>query len=330
VLHQSKLMKLPRGRHSDGKNLYVIISRPGVGSFMYRSNKYQEGLGSIDLVTLAEAREKAAAIRKLEHEGKDPKAERRNARFERDRAKRLANKTVNKVLDEYFDDKIAFLAPSTIKTERYRVQKYVRSRIGDVPIQQVDKHMILDDSGVGFRKLWKEKNPTAERLLPHLQGMLSLAISNQYRPGPNPAAWKDNLQSNLASSRRVHTVKHRKSLPYQDIPRFMAALRALEDTSVRQSGHSTMALLIEFIVLSCVRLNEARAAKWGHIDEKRKIWTVPTGRDGNTKRKDEREVPREIPINRPMQKVLDEMKRRFPHRNAQHAGLPESPNRRRI
>jgi hypothetical protein len=37
---------------------------------------------------------------------------------------------------------------------------------------------------------------------------------------------------------------------------------------------------------------------------------VPTGRKGNTKRKDERQVAREIPITAPMLAVIEEMRRR--------------------
>jgi hypothetical protein len=36
----------------------------------------------------------------------------------------------------------------------------------------------------------------------------------------------------------IHSTTHRPSLPYQDIPRFMATLRAWEDTSYRRWGHA--------------------------------------------------------------------------------------------
>jgi integrase len=60
--------------------------------------------------------------------------------------------------------------------------------------------------------------------------------------------------------------------------------------------HTALPLLIEFFVLTAVRENEGIMATWGRIDTKRGVLTVPTGKNGNTKRKDEREVPREIPI----------------------------------
>jgi hypothetical protein len=40
------------------------------------------------------------------------------------------------------------------------------------------------------------------------------------------------------------------------------------------------------------------------------IWTVPTGRDGNVKRKDEREMPRELPITPQMLDVLERAKKK--------------------
>ena len=64
------------GRHADGQNLYLTISNPATSSgggvskrwtFMYSfAGKQREaGLGSVNDVTLAEAREKAAGYRSM-------------------------------------------------------------------------------------------------------------------------------------------------------------------------------------------------------------------------------------------------------------------------
>jgi integrase len=302
VLHQSKLMKYPRGRHSDGKNLYVIISRPGVGSFMYRSNKYQEGLGSIDVVTVTEAREKAAAIRKLEHEGKDPKVERENARLDQEIAKGLA-KTFGEVADEYSNAYVKHTS-SSWKEQVLWLRRVYLDKISHITIQKIDLNIhILDDAYVGFNKLWTDKHGTAKALRILLNGIFEFAVAKGYR-GDSPVA-SVRLRRLLRRSRDVHTVTHRASLPYQTIPLFMATLRTWKDPSKRQYGHTIMALLIEMIVLTGVRMSEARLAEWREFDLENMIWTVPWQhlKMGKFHKKD-----RPVPITPQMLAVLQQMR----------------------
>ena len=71
------------GRHADGNGLYLFVQPTGARSWVQRlvirGRRRELGLGSIELVTLAEAREKAVVNRKLAREGGDPLAEKRRA-----------------------------------------------------------------------------------------------------------------------------------------------------------------------------------------------------------------------------------------------------------
>ena len=71
------------GRYCDGQGLYLFVQPSGTRSWVQRlvvRGRHQElGLGSAQLVPLAEAREKALANRKLAREGGDPLAEKRRA-----------------------------------------------------------------------------------------------------------------------------------------------------------------------------------------------------------------------------------------------------------
>jgi integrase len=302
--------------YGDGGGLWLQVTSNGAGkSWLFRWTEPGTrigkvmGLGPVHTIKLDKARVKARECRELLMEGKDPKAERDGAKLDQLHAKGLA-KTFGEVLDEFFDAMIAPLSRDRQKNFRYMMKNYVRPKIGGLPIQKIDTNVILDDSGVGLRKLWLEKNRTAREVRSFLERTFSLAITNGYYRGKNPAAWKDHLKNSLGRSEAIHTVTHRASLPYKDIGLFMAYLRAWKDTSNRGHGHTAMALLIEFIILTGVRTKEARLATWDQIDTKRMIWTVPTGRKGNTKRKDERQVAREIPVTAPMLTVLEEMQRR--------------------
>ena len=74
----------PPGRHCDGNGLYLFVQPSGARSWVQRlvirGRRRDFGLGSVALVSLAEAREKARANRKLAREGGDPLTERRHTR----------------------------------------------------------------------------------------------------------------------------------------------------------------------------------------------------------------------------------------------------------
>ena len=73
----------PPGRHCDGNGLYLYVKKTGTRSWIQRlvvrGRKREIGLGSVVLVSLAEAREQALANRKLARAGGDPMAEKRRS-----------------------------------------------------------------------------------------------------------------------------------------------------------------------------------------------------------------------------------------------------------
>jgi hypothetical protein len=192
-LRWSKVQSLTKnGMYGDGGNLWLSVTNDGSGkSWVFRwtvpgtRRERVMGLGPIHTVDLEEARDKAREYRKLLRAGKDPLVERDGARLDQDIARGLA-KTVNQVLDEFWDAKIAHKSTHRIKQARYLLQNHVRAKIGDMPIQKVDTKIILDT--VGLRKLWTEQNPTAVTLHSFLKRLFSFAIASRYYRGDNPAA----------------------------------------------------------------------------------------------------------------------------------------------
>ncbi|KKB84393.1 hypothetical protein VW29_10560 [Devosia limi DSM 17137] len=80
---QVRQLKEP-GRYADGNGLYLVVDPSGAKRWMLRTvvqgKRRDIGLGGVSLVSLAEAREKALAYRKLAREGGDPLAEKRLAK----------------------------------------------------------------------------------------------------------------------------------------------------------------------------------------------------------------------------------------------------------
>src|SRR5688572_15491810 len=86
------------GRHADGGGLYLTIGNGGKSwIFLYRdrvSGRLREmGLGPLSVVGLQDARQSAAAARKLLHEGVDPLADKRSKRAVRAQARTFGDFT---------------------------------------------------------------------------------------------------------------------------------------------------------------------------------------------------------------------------------------------
>lgn len=64
-------------------------------------------------------------------------------------------------------------------------------------------------------------------------------------------------------------VRHHAALPYDELPPFMAELRARE---------SMGRLALEAAILTAARSGEVRLATWAELDLEAAIWTVPAGR----------------------------------------------------
>lgn len=80
---QVRSMNKP-GRYADGNGLYLVVDPTGAKRWMLRTivqgKRRDIGLGGLSLVTLAEAREKALAYRKVARDGGDPLAEKKAAK----------------------------------------------------------------------------------------------------------------------------------------------------------------------------------------------------------------------------------------------------------
>jgi integrase len=81
---------------------------------------------------------------------------------------------------------------------------------------------------------------------------------------PNPATW-DRLKEKL--SKKVATVTAKASMPFADLPAFVATLgQGVEDRATL------------FTVLTAVRRKEALGARWSEFDFANRVWNVPGSR----------------------------------------------------
>lgn len=253
------------GRHSDGDGLYLVIDPSGARRwlFMFRwDGKLKEmGLGGIASTSLADARELAAAARKLVASGINPIDAKRAAEEERKAAKTFG---------EFADEMLLSILPG-YKNVRHQAQwtRALKHYAAPIRPKRLDE-IGTDDILKILQPLWQTKQETASRVRGRIERVLAAAKAKKLIASPweNPARWRGHLQE-LLSKRKKLARGHHAAMPYSDVPAFVARLRERD---------ATAAAALEFAILNASRSNEVLGARWEEIDFNEKIWTVPAER----------------------------------------------------
>ena len=263
------------GRHADGGGLHLLVKASGARSWVYRfmlnGRSRDIGLGAAagpDAVSLANARDAAAALRLKVRAGIDPLEERH-----RKAAEVLAAAQAAQVAGITFED----LARSYVAAneDRWRNAKhrqqwrntlstYVYPVIGDLPVADVQTAHVL----LILEPIWKAKPETASRVRGRIETILDAAKARGYREGENPARWRGHIAKLLPARTRLSR-GHHKAMPYAAIPDFVGELH---------QRHAVAALALEFAILTAARSGEVIGATWDEIDLEQAIWTIPAKR----------------------------------------------------
>jgi integrase len=239
--------------------------------FLYRdrrNGKHREmGLGAFPAVSLAAARKKAEAARQMLAEGKDPIA---------DKHAKQAVPTFGKLAEEVMTSQEA-----GFRSEKHKVQwratmspRGYAGPLWELRVNEID----TDDVLAVLRPIWIEKSETASRVRGRIERILDAAKARKFRSGENPARWRGHLNAGLLPKRQKLQRGHHKAMPWQEVPAFIARLRAIDSVSAR---------CLEFVILTACRSGEVlrsirngvvMGAHWEEIDFDAKIWTVPATR----------------------------------------------------
>ena len=246
-----KNLKTP-GRHSDGGNLYLNVTKTGARSWVFfyrRDGRLRElGLGSAHVVSLAAAREKAKAAREALDAGDDPKTA----------SKKLDAPTFGQCADAF----IKTMEPGWRNAKhgaqwRMTLEVYA-GPIRGIPIAEVTTADILKI----LSPIWSTKPETASRLRGRLEAVLDAAKAQGLRSGDNPAAWRGHLVAILPKRAKLGR-GHHAAMAIDDLPAFMAQLHEQPGTSARA---------LEFAILTAARSGEVLGARWDEISDG--LWTV--------------------------------------------------------
>jgi Arm DNA-binding domain len=261
------------GMHCDGGGLYLqaVVGAGGVvrKSWLFRfaenGRERQMGLGSLDSVSLAQARDKAAECRRLRQEGIDP-IEARNSQ----RASMAAETAKTMTFDQCAAGYIAAHRSGWRNTKhaaqwQNTLATYVSPIFGKLSVQAIDVGLVIK----GLEPIWSTKPETASRVRGRIEAVLDWAAARGIRDGDNPARWKGRLDKLLPRPSKVRVVEHHAAMPYDEIGSFIMELREREGVGARA---------LEFAILTAARTSEVLGAQWSEIDFGAKVWTVPAGR----------------------------------------------------
>jgi integrase len=213
------------------------------------------GLGGLSLVSLADAREKALANRKLAREGGDPLAERRRARAVVPTFAEAAEQVHAEHQASWSNDKHAQQWINTLR-------QYANPVVGSSRVDQIETPDILK----ALSPIWLTKPETARRVRQRIGTVLDWAKAAGFRSGDNPVA---GVAKGLP--KQTDRDDHHSALSYERVADFVRQLRASENSEV-------VRLAFEFLILTAARTSEVLGAKWTEVDFAEKIWTVPAER----------------------------------------------------
>jgi hypothetical protein len=219
------------GYYGDGGGLYLQVSktyksRNWVFRFALNGRAREMGLGSVNVFTLAEARERAHKCRQLLADGIDPIEDRKRRRDLEHAA------TADKILFKDAAERFLNVHADTWKnptvqrrTWESSLEMYAYPTLARRPIEAITNAVLTET----LAPIWNKQPATAQKVKQRITKVCEWIRSGQPMPQVAPAK----------------RVKHRAALAFADVPAFMKELSKKDALSARA---------LEFTILNAVEL----------------------------------------------------------------------------
>ena len=262
------------GTFHDGGGLYLKVKESGAKSWFQRATidgrRVNIGIGKFPQIGLADARAATLAHSLAIAQGRNPIEDKRQAKED---ARKPAVPTFKEAAEIVISlHESTWTSPRSADQWNQSLRDYVYPVIGKMPVSEIASADVLRV----LQGIWVEKPTTAKRIRNRLEKILDWAIASNYRTD-NPAG----KQIVLALPKVRTEVDHLKAVHYSDCPTVLKQIRESRLKPVYR-------LILEYIILTCCRSGEARAATWDEINWECKIWTIPAHK---TKSRREHRIP---------------------------------------
>ena len=246
-------------RYADGYGLLLVVKPTGGKSWIQRvvirGRRRDIGLGSLDRVSLAQARRKAFENRNEARDGGDPT--------------RQDEVCTVPTFVEAAEAVIAMHAENwrdggkTAARWRATLDTYVFPRLGRRLVSDIttaDVLAVLTHGG-----FWSTKRETARKVRQRISTIMDWAAAEGHRTDNPCQALKAALPK--AGTR----TQHQRALSYDAVSAALAAVRA-------SAAYPTTKFAFALLVLTATRSGEVRQARVDEFDLDAKVWTIPADR----------------------------------------------------
>ena len=214
------------GYHRCDRGLYLQVAGSGTKSWLFRykspvtAKQREMGLGSLNLISLAVARDLAVECRRQVLSGLDPIEERGRVRrirqLEQARSitfKEAADQCIASKKPEWKNAKHAQQWSNSLATYAFPI-------FGSLYISDLNTDLVLK----AIEPIWITKAETASRVRQRIETVWDWARARKYVEGENPARLRGHLDKILARTAKVKRVKHHAAVPYNQIGSFITKL----------------------------------------------------------------------------------------------------------
>ena len=242
--------------------LYLRVKNNGRKTWVQRllinSRRTDWGLGSLDIVSMTEAKQKALENRVDIYHGRTRSVNQR----------KLGSPTFREAAVECNRFRWKNLRnPISRKEPMQRLEKYVFPVIGNKPCHQISKRDVTKI----LEPIWTTKPGTGEKVRRFIKQTLAHWLSSSDDFHVNVAG--EGINGGLKSA-----PKSKESFRHLDYRKLNSAIKDIETVSLRYEI-TRVALL--FVIHTAARVNEVLQAKWSEIDFQAGIWTRPADRMKN-------------------------------------------------
>jgi integrase len=279
----------------DGDGLMLVVRPSGKKSWLlrYQMNGVRRdmGLGSYPEIGLKEARQRTADARRMIEAGKDPIDGRQAAQ------------TAAKPLPTFGEIAALVISDAQARTTNEKVKYQWERHLGptySVPLLDRPVHEITTgEVAAVLAPIWRSKPEVARKAYPAIRRVFDrarviLRDDHGITLNRNPAEWGDLKAYGFETPRQLSRGRH-PSLPYTQLPDFIADLRARDAVSAKA---------LEFLILTNVRTDAVLKARWDQFELEAAVWTLPLS---SLKDREHRTEPFRVPLSPRAVEIVREM-----------------------
>ena len=250
-------------RMTDGGGMYLEVAPAGGKwwrlKYRYGGIEKRISLGVYPEISLADAREKRDAARKLLAAGIDPGAQRKADKRE---AEGRSVSSFEAVAREWYGRQAHTWVASHANDVMRRLEANLVPEIGPIPIAELKAQVLL----AAIHKI-------EERGARDLAHRVLQVAGQVFRYGIATGRCEHDLSAGLRGALAPHKAKHQAAVTREELPQLLRAIDGYGALGEQLTRHA-----LRLLALTFVRTGELIGAKWEEIDLDGATWIIPPAR----------------------------------------------------